>query len=143
MQFYEPGKYEDFIGKLASISIRPSVKVWESISDYLYRKERARKRALFHRFAYAAGFVLIIAISWMFIHFSGNRLYNEVPLHSSYEDFSSFQPLFGGEMFQDYRFDNIGVPNVSPTGISANSNESNDFSSQDIIARMNPIPPMA
>jgi len=143
MQFYEPGKYEDFIGKLASISIRPSVKVWESISDYLYRKERARKRALFHRFAYAAGFVLIITISWMLIHFSGNRLYNEVSLYSSYEDFSSFQPLFGGEMFQDYHFDNIGVPNVPPTGISANSNESYDFSSQDIVARINPIPPMA
>ncbi|GEM_PF-439761 len=142
MQFYEPGKYEDFIGKLASISIRPSVRVWESISDYLYRKERARKRALFHRFAYAAGFVLILTISWMFIHFSGKRLYNEVSLHSSNEDFSSFQPLYGRETFKDHRFSNIGIPNVPPTGVNANSDESYASNSQDIITRITPVSPM-
>jgi len=81
MQFYEPGAYEEFIGKLASISVKPSPKIWKAISDHLDRNVGIRKRLLLNRFAIAASFLLLFGFSY----YSISYINIEIPLYSNNE----------------------------------------------------------
>lgn len=62
MQLYEPGPYEEFVGKLSSISIRPIPEVWTCIASELDARKRKRV-AMRWRIASAASILLLISLS--------------------------------------------------------------------------------
>jgi hypothetical protein len=67
MQFYEPGAFEELVAKLSAIRLKPSSSVWQAISEHLDGKQAERKRILFQRTAFAAGFVILLGLSFLSI----------------------------------------------------------------------------
>ncbi|MDX9846712.1 MAG: hypothetical protein RBT74_07020 [Tenuifilaceae bacterium] len=66
MQLYEPGPYEEFVGKLSSISVKPMPGVWTGIANEL--DTRKRKRSLFFlRLSSAASLLLLISFGVSFL----------------------------------------------------------------------------
>lgn len=63
MQLFKPGPYEEFVGKLSSISVRPENDTWDAISRRLDKDDMHRKRLAFKRFSVAAGIILLIGLS--------------------------------------------------------------------------------
>lgn len=69
MQFYEPGPYEEFVGKVSAAKARPSVTVWHNISqalDEIQRKKRVR--FLYIVSAYAATLLLVGGLTFFFLY---------------------------------------------------------------------------
>ncbi|MDD2548688.1 MAG: hypothetical protein PHD00_01190 [Bacteroidales bacterium] len=68
MQFYEPGPYEEFVGKISTAKVKPPAAVWHYVSqqlDDIQRKKRVR--FLYWVSAYAASFLLIGGLSLFFL----------------------------------------------------------------------------
>lgn len=63
MQFYEPGPYEEFVGKLSSISVKPNPKTWEAINSHLDEIALSRKKSIIKRLSFAASILLLVGIS--------------------------------------------------------------------------------
>jgi hypothetical protein len=101
MHFYEPGAYEDFIGKLASIRLKPSPKVWIAISSHLQCKESARKRILLQRLVAAASFILLFGISYFTFLIFNININNEIPLWGHHDNSSNIIPLYSVLTTQD------------------------------------------
>jgi hypothetical protein len=93
MPFYNPGPYEDFVGKLSSVNVKPSPFVWDRIStklDDVYNKQR---KVAFWKVSAAAASVLLVlsfGISYLIINnnFVGSSapyysIINEIPKNSS------------------------------------------------------------
>jgi len=121
MHFYEPGAYEDFIGKLASIRLKPSPKVWIAISNHLQRKENARKTILLHRFAAAASFILLLGISLLTFFVFNIKLDNKIPLHGYHTDSSGIIPLYSiPQSLDDYKLKLIVNEVIKPYTVDSN-----------------------
>lgn len=63
MQFYEPGPYEEFVGKLSSISVKPNPKTWEAINSRLDEIALSRKKSIIKRLSLAASILLLVGVS--------------------------------------------------------------------------------
>jgi hypothetical protein len=62
MQFYEPGPYDEFVGKLSSTSVKPSPEVWDNISKRLDDIDLHKRWSFVKRLSVAASIVLIISL---------------------------------------------------------------------------------
>ncbi|MFA5648232.1 MAG: hypothetical protein WC951_07955 [Bacteroidales bacterium] len=74
MPFYEPGPYEEFVGKVSAAKARPSVTVWHNISqalDEIQRKKRVR--FLYIVSAYAATLLLVGGLTIFFLYNTNNE----------------------------------------------------------------------
>lgn len=90
MQPFEPGPYEEFVGKLSSIRVSPEPKIWLKISNQLERTDSRRKRFFYWQLAVAASFLLTISIG--LTYFLLNQPYQET-FAANYFISSNLQPL--------------------------------------------------
>lgn len=66
MHFYEPGQYEEFVGKLSSISIKPVPRVWNAINKSLEETVAKKRRVFIQKLSVAASLAIILSLSVVF-----------------------------------------------------------------------------
>jgi hypothetical protein len=66
MQFYEPGPFEEFVGKLSSFSAKPSPEAWDNISKKLDNIDSHRRWGVFKRLSVAASILIVISLGSSF-----------------------------------------------------------------------------
>ena len=86
MQFYEPGPYEEFVGKISTAKAKPSDAVWSNVSQRLDEIQRRKKiRLLYFVSGYAATFLLIGGLTFLFFNNADNQDFKNYPLADIHE----------------------------------------------------------
>lgn len=67
MHFYEPGPYEEFVGKISSITAKPDPLVWQHINAHLDQNLQVKNGLLRKRFVFAASIFLLLGFSFSFL----------------------------------------------------------------------------